>query len=42
MLIYSVLHGINFGIDILICFNQFQVSSGYMGTLSGIIYTFAM
>ena len=36
-LIYSVLCGIRFGIDILICFNPFQVSSGYMGTYTGII-----
>ena len=40
-LIYCILCGIRFGKDFLICLNPLQVSSGYMGTFTGIYYTFA-
>ena len=35
-LIFNTLCGIRFGNDFLICLNSLQVSSGYMGTYSGI------
>lgn len=40
-LIYCVLCGIRFGNNFLICLNPLQVFSGYMGTFTGIYYTFA-